>query len=113
MADRENPYHIPSPSSGDLWIMHAKPGQMVHKGEELFNITIMKQEKAVHSPMDGLVKRVLKFADYLEDKKMIPVKEGELLVELGPIPRTCPACSQCVGEDFRFCPECGKELRGE
>jgi pyruvate carboxylase len=111
MADRENPLHIASPSGGDLWVMHVKPGQLVRKGEELFNITIMKQEKAVLSPMDGLVRRVLKFADYLEDKKMVPVKEGELLVELAPISATCPGCSTPVsGQDARYCAECGQKL---
>lgn len=32
-------------------------------GEELFNITIMKQEKAVVSPVEGIVESVLKTAD--------------------------------------------------
>ena len=60
---------------------------------------------------DGMVKRVLKSADYNMDKKMIPVQEGELLVELGPIPRKCEACSVPVpGEDYKFCPGCGSKL---
>ena len=89
--------------------MHVKPGDKVKKGEELFNISIMKQEKAVTSPLDGVVKRVLKFADYQEDKIMVPVKEGELLVELGPIPNTCSGCgNHIVLEECKFCPECGQ-----
>jgi pyruvate carboxylase len=111
LADRENPFHIASPSNGDLWVTHVKPGQIVRKGEELFNISIMKQEKAVLSPMDGMVKRVLKFADYLEDKKMVPVKEGELLIELTLIPRSCPGCANPLSdEDAKFCSGCGMKL---
>jgi pyruvate carboxylase len=111
LADRENPFHVASPSNGDLWVTHVKPGQIVRKGEELFNISIMKQEKAVLSPMDGMVKRVLKFADYLEDKKMVPVKEGELLIELTLIPRSCPGCANPLSdEDAKFCSGCGMKL---
>jgi pyruvate carboxylase len=108
MADPSNPMHVAAPSNGDLWIMHASPGEIVSKGEELFNISIMKQEKAVYAPEDGVVKRVLKSANFQEDKKMLPVVEGELLVELGPVPRRCPSCEEPVaGKDFRYCPHCG------
>lgn len=111
MADKNNPYHVASPCNGDLWIMYVSVGDMVKKGEELFNITIMKQEKAVLSPMDGIVKRILKFANYKEDKKMVPVKEGELIVELVPIGRMCPRCSFAVAsQEFNFCPNCGGKL---
>ncbi|MEW6378089.1 MAG: pyruvate carboxylase [bacterium] len=111
MADKNNPCHVASPCNGDLWIMYVNVGDIVKKGEELFNITIMKQEKAVLSPMDGTVKRILKFANYKEDKKMVPVKEGELIVELGPIGRICGKCSSPVsGEGFNFCPNCGGKL---
>jgi pyruvate carboxylase len=112
MADPKNPYHIACPSNGDLWVMYVNPGDVVKKGEEVFNITVMKMEIAVLSPADGMVKRVLKFADYNTDKKMVPVKGGELLVELGPIPRKCEACSVPVpGEGYKFCPGCGSKLR--
>ena len=112
MADPKNPFHIASPSNGDLWVMYVNPGDIVKKGEEVFNVTVMKMEMAVASPADGMVKRVLKFADYNMDKKMVPVQEGELLVELGPIPRRCEACSAPVlGEDYKFCPGCGTEMR--
>jgi pyruvate carboxylase len=111
MADRDNPFHVPCPSNGDLWIMYVSPGDIVKKGEELFNITIMKQEKAVLSPMDAVVKRVVKTANYKEDKKMIPVREGELIVELGEIPRQCAGCGHpMAGEAYQFCPMCGTRI---
>ena len=66
--------------------MYVKSRELVRAGEELFNITIMKQEKAVLSPVNSMVKRVLKTADYKHDKIMVPVKEGELLVVLGQCP---------------------------
>lgn len=111
MADPGNPYQVGSPSGGDLWVMHVKPGDMVRKGEELFNISIMKQEKSVVSPVEGMVERVLKFADYQEDRKMVPVKEGELLVQLMPAPRKCPTCQTPVTrEEYRFCPACGQKV---
>ncbi len=110
MADKKNPCHIGSPSTGDLWVMYVKPGDMVTNGEELFNITIMKQEKAVISPMEGIVERVLKTADYKHDKQMTPVREGELLVVLGPVPKRCEKCKSPIKDDsFRFCPVCGTE----
>ena len=111
MADPGNPQQVGSPSNGDLWIMYVAPGDVVKAGEELFNISIMKQEKAVLSPVDGVVRRVLKSANYKDEKKMVPVVEGELLVEIGPIPRTCPTCKMHVlDERFKFCSECGQKL---
>ncbi len=111
MGDPKNPFHIASPSNGDLWVMYVHPGDIVKKGEEVFNVTVMKMEMAVSSPADGMVKRVLKSADYNMDKKMVPVQGGELLVELGPISKICKACSVPVlGEDYKFCPSCGIEL---
>ena len=111
MADPANPYHVAAPSNGDLWVMHVKPGDLVKKGEEICNISIMKQEKAVLAPVDGMVERVLKFADFHEDKKMVPVKEGELLVVLVPAPKKCPSCCMAVTrEEYRFCPGCGQKV---
>ncbi len=110
MADKKNPCHVGSPSTGDLWVMYVKPGDTVTKGEELFNITIMKQEKAVCSPMDGIVERILKTADYKHDKQMTPVLEGELLVVLGPVPKRCEKCKSPIkDESYRFCPVCGND----
>ncbi len=112
-ANPDNLYEVGAPSSGDLWIMHAEVGKIVRKGEELFNISIMKQEKSVLAPVDGVVLRVLKTADYTHNKEMVPVREGELLVELGPVPKTCPfaACGKPIPmEDMVFCPYCGGDL---
>jgi pyruvate carboxylase len=108
MADSNNAYHVASPSNGDLWVMYASAGDFVKTGEEIFNISIMKQEKAVAAPVDGVVKRVLKTANYKENKKMVPVTEGELLVELGPAPNICHHCQKPVAvEEFNYCPFCG------
>jgi pyruvate carboxylase len=111
MVDPKNIYHVGAPSSGDLWVVYVQVGDVVKKGEELFNISIMKQEKAILSPIDGVVKRVIKFANYQEDRKMIPVKEGELLIELGPVPNSCPTCRKDIVLDGAgFCPFCGQRL---
>ena len=112
MADPANEYHIGAPSNGDLWVMYVHPGDVVKKGEELFNISIMKQEKAVVAPLDAVVKRVLKTADYKESKQMVPVREGELIVELAPAPLCCPnaKCGKALpSEGFVYCPHCGKK----
>lgn len=116
MADPADPYQVPSPSNGDLWVMYVHPGDIVKAGEELFNVSIMKQEKAVLAPVDGIVKRVLKTADFKESKQMVSVHEGELIVELGPVPRLCPneACAKPIpSESMRFCPFCGTGLVAE
>jgi len=114
VVDPNNPYHVGSPSNGDLWVMYVNPGDYVKKGDELFNISIMKQEKAVLAKTDGLVSRVLKSANYQQDKRMVPVKEGELLVELSSAPASCPNCNTPVpGEDFLFCPFCGHSMKEE
>ncbi len=111
MADPNNPYHVGAPVSGDMWIMQVSPNDFVKTGEELFNISVMKQEKSVAAPMDAVVKRVLKSADYANDRKMTPVKEGELLVELGPVTRDCPVCRQPLSEDhYKYCPHCGQAV---
>ncbi|MGE4505181.1 MAG: pyruvate carboxylase [Desulfovibrionaceae bacterium] len=108
MADASNPCHIASPSTGDLWVTHVKAGDVVKKGEEIFNISIMKQEKAVLAPADGVVQRVVKTANFQQDKKMVPVVEGELIMELGPAPTTCDACGECIPmESCKYCPACG------
>ncbi|MBO4295868.1 MAG: zinc-ribbon domain-containing protein [Desulfovibrio sp.] len=41
------------------------------------------------------------------------MREGELLVELGPVPKVCPneACGHAIpSKDARFCPFCGTAL---
>ncbi|WP_147821484.1 pyruvate carboxylase [Salidesulfovibrio onnuriiensis] len=111
MADPANECHVGSPCNGDLWVMHVRPGDMVKAGEEIFNVSVMKQEKAVYAPVDGMVKRVLKAANFQEDKKMVPVLENELLVELGPPAESCPTCkSTFPAQDCRFCPSCGQKV---
>ena len=113
MADPANKYHVAAPSNGDLWVMYVHPGDIVKEGEELFNVSIMKQEKAVLAPMNAMVKRVLKTADFKENKQMVSVREGELIVELGPVPRVCTneACGQPIPmDDIRFCPYCGTHI---
>jgi len=108
MADPANPYHMAAPCNGDLWVMHVSPGDFLKPGQEVFNISVMKQEKSVFSQVEGVVKRVIKNADYFEDKKMVPVKEGELLVELMPVSKVCPGCkAPLAAEDFHYCPWCG------
>lgn len=113
MADPANKFHVAAPSNGDLWVMYVHPGDLVKAGEELFNVSIMKQEKAVLAPVDGIVKRVLKTADFKENKQMVSVREGELIVELGPVSRICPneACGQPIPMDnIAFCPYCGSRI---
>ena len=112
MADPADHYQVGSPSNGDLWVMYVHPGDVVEKGEELFNVSIMKQEKAVLAPISGVVKRVLKTADYKETRKMVSVREGELIVELGPAPRCCTneACGRPLPlAELTFCPYCGEK----
>lgn len=114
MADPADVYQVAAPSNGDLWVMYVHPGDIVKEGEELFNVSIMKQEKAVLAPRDGIVKRVLKTADYKETRKMVTVREGELIVELGPVPRLCSneACGRPLPlDDIEFCPYCGERLQ--
>ncbi|MDY0132101.1 MAG: pyruvate carboxylase [Desulforegulaceae bacterium] len=107
-ADPSNPYQIASPSTGDLWVTHVKAGDLVKEGEEIFNISIMKQEKAVLAKKAGRVKRVLKTADYQNDRKMIPVRDGELIVELEPVSeKLCSKCGADLDDKFYFCPSCG------
>ena len=111
MAHPDNPYHVAAPSNGDLWVMYVKPGDMVIAGQELFNISIMKQEKAILSPTDGMVKRIIKTADFKTTKQMVPVKEGELIVELGPPPNVCDNCYRHLPlDDIEFCPYCGSHV---
>ncbi len=112
LADKNNPYHVAAPSSGDLWVMYVKVGDIVNEGDELFNISIMKQEKAVLAKTSGIVTRVCKGANYKQTRSMVAVKEGELLVELGPIPRLCPSeiCQKPLQDSMTYCPHCGMHV---
>lgn len=112
MAQSDNCYHVAAPSNGDLWVMYVKPGDIVTAGQEIFNIAIMKQEKAVNAPVDGLVKRVLKRADFKTTKQMVPVRAGELIVELAPLPNFCQVCRKALPiDELSFCPYCGAEVQ--
>jgi pyruvate carboxylase len=113
-AQKGNPYHVGAPVNGDLWVMYVREGDVVREGQELFNIAIMKQEKAVLSPTAGLVVKIHKTADYENTKEMVPVKAGELIVELGPVPETCAGCGEHLPTDRRisFCPYCGSNVSG-
>jgi pyruvate carboxylase len=67
----------------------------------------------VFAPQRAMVKRVLKTADYKETRKMVSVSEGELIVELGPVPTICrnEACARPLPVDnISFCPYCGERL---
>ncbi len=113
MAQGDNPFHVAAPSNGDLWVMYVKPGDVVSAGQEIFNIAIMKQEKAVCSPLDAMVKKVLKKADFKKTKRMVPVRAGELIVELAPLPHFCNACRKPLPiAELSYCPYCGAEVQG-
>jgi pyruvate carboxylase len=110
MADEDNPYHIGAPFDADLWLVHKKVGDNVEAGEEIFNLALMKVEYGVTCPVDGVVKRVLVFADYKADKKMIPVKKGQLLIELAVPRERCRKCNAQINKEDKFCPNCGSKL---
>ncbi len=113
MADSSNPNHVAAPSNGDLWVVYVKEGDIVKEGQELFNVSIMKQEKAVLSKANGIVKRVIKKANYKKTRKMVPVKEGELIIELSAAPKLCKNadCKLPIQENMLFCPQCGKKAK--
>jgi pyruvate carboxylase len=111
-AQKGNPFHVSAPMNGDLWIMYVKEGDIVHEGQELFNISIMKQEKAVVAKIAGLIKKIHKSADFHNTKQMVPVKAGELIIELVPVPPTCQSCGKFLPTDHKiaFCPYCGEDV---
>lgn len=107
MADPRNPYHIAAPFDADLWIVHKQVGDTVEVGEELLNLSLMKMETAVTSPVAGVVHRVLVTANYKIDRKMVSVTKGQLLLELVPSSMTCPSCEAHLDPGHKFCPRCG------
>ena len=114
IAESGNPYQVASPRKADLWIVHVKEGDIVKQGQELFNVSIMKQERSVLSPVNGIVKRVVKTADFKKDHRMVPVLEGELIVELSPVPKLCPKCAYPITDGkSKFCPNCGTKIPDE
>jgi pyruvate carboxylase len=109
-----DPYLVAAPMNGDLWVMYVKEGDLVSPGQELFNISIMKQEKAVPSKISAMVKKIHKTANFKHTKQMVPVKAGELIVELCPVPARCGKCGEALpAPDLRFCPHCGTLLDQE
>ncbi|MDR2339478.1 MAG: pyruvate carboxylase [Deltaproteobacteria bacterium] len=111
-AQPGNPYHAASPTNGDLWVLYVKEGDVVCEGQPLFNVSIMKQEKAVSAKIKGIVLKIHKTADFQRTKELVPVKAGELIVELGPVPPACPNCGRFLPTEQRisFCPFCGDIL---
>ena len=110
MADENNPYHIGAPFDADLWLVHKKAGDAVQEGEEILNLSLMKVEYSINSPVSGVVKQVPVFADYKADKKMVPVVKGQLLMECAPPYKCCPNCNEPIQEKDRFCSNCGNRL---
>ena len=89
-----NPNHVGAVSNGDLWVVHVAEGDVVKEGQELCNISIMKQEKAIHAKRDGVVKKVHIAANFRETNEMISVQEGDLILELEALPQQCRSCSE-------------------
>ncbi|WGK69413.1 pyruvate carboxylase [Candidatus Haliotispira prima] len=113
-ADPNDPNHVGALSNGDLWVVHVAEGDVVRKGQELCNISIMKQEKGIFAKRDGVVKKVHISANFKKTSKMVSVREGDLILELGDISQQCPSCVKPLPEDLRhgsFCPYCGVALQ--
>jgi pyruvate carboxylase len=113
MAEPGNAYHIGAPFDADLWIVHKQVGDSVTIGEEICNLSLMKMETAVTSEVTGIVRRVLVTANYKVDRQMIPVKQGQLLLEVGLVPQVCAGCNAPQAADHRFCAKCGAEVSEE
>ncbi len=112
MADPADKYQVGAPSNGDLWVMYVHPGGHRRGGRR----TVQRvHHEAGKRPFwllwPASSSGVLKTADYKETRKMETVREGELIVELGPVPRICTneACSRPLPmNDIEFCPYCGE-----
>jgi pyruvate carboxylase len=75
------------------------------------NGTIRTRYKLEHEVfVQEILKRVLVFADYKADKKMIPVKKGQLLIELAVPRERCRKCNAQINKEDKFCPNCGSKL---
>jgi pyruvate carboxylase len=108
LANESTPYLATAPVNGDLWVLYVKEGDLVTKGQELFNISVMKQEKGVRSKVAGVVKKIHRTADFQVTKQMVPVRAGDLIVELAPTPLLCRHCQKSLpAEGLNFCPHCG------
>ncbi|MGB9712070.1 MAG: biotin/lipoyl-containing protein [Dissulfurimicrobium sp.] len=77
----KGPLQIGAPINGSVWRIGnpvrgtLRPGDMVHKGEEIANIEAMKMENAVIAPFDAQLKEICV-------KLNESVQEGQLLFEL-------------------------------
>ena len=112
-ADPTNPNHVAALSNGDLWVVHVREGDIVKKGEELCNISIMKQEKGIFAARDAVVKKVYIQADFQNEGTMASVQEGDLILELDDVSRRCPGCEKLLPTNLngaRFCAYCGSDL---
>ena len=112
-ADPNDLNHVGAVSNGDLWVVHVVEGDLVKKGQELCNISIMKQEKGIFAKRDAVVKKVHIPANFKKTNKMVSVQEGELILELGDLSEQCPSCSRPQPENLQqgnFCPFCGAAL---
>lgn len=108
MADPQNPNHIGAPFDADLWVVYKKAGDQVTEGDEILSLSLMKMETSVTTPVSGVVRRVLVHANYAVDRKMVPVKKGQLLLELAAAGGSCEGCSAPLDAMFLYCPQCGK-----
>jgi len=58
--------------------------------------------------MDGILGRVLKTADFKHDKKMVAVREGELLAALDLVPKRRASFRTADKEEgLQYSPVCG------
>ena len=81
-ATSENRGEIGATMNGTVWRIGAKGrslkvGDVVHKGEEIMNIEVMKTENAVKSPLGGVVRE---FCASINEQ----VEEGQLLAVIDP-----------------------------
>lgn len=92
--------------------MYVHPGDVVKAGEELFNVSIIEAGKSRFGPVDSMVKRVLKTADF-KAKQMVFGQEKVSLLSNCARCRVCgnEACGQPIPMDnIAFCPHCGARV---
>jgi pyruvate carboxylase len=72
------PSDIGAPINGNLWRIGnpdrgvIKPGDIVHKGEEIANLEAMKMENAIVAPFDGQIVEVcVKLNDTVQEKQLL------------------------------------------
>ena len=74
----KGPSDIGAPINGNLWRIGnpergvIKPGDIVHKGEEIANLEAMKMENAIVAPFDGQIVEVcVKLNDTVQEKQLL------------------------------------------